>query len=84
MNFKHVSRAQFSKLRNGINGVGVFQYDTICFQNSVSMGLLVWKLLGGTKFYKHTHTHTHTHTHIEAHFKNLVFCKNAETRLKRT
>ena len=90
MNFKNLSQAQFSKLRNGINGVGEFRYDTICSQNFVSIGLLVWKLLGGTKIlHRHTHRHTHTHTHRHtprhthtpaAHFMSLFFQK--ETRLK--
>ena len=35
---------------------------------------MVWKLLGGQKFYTDTHTHTH-----EAY---CFFCENAETRLK--
>ena len=88
MHFKSFSRAQFSKLRNGINAVGEFRYDTICSLNFVSIGQLVWKLLGGTKTYhrhththththKHrqTHTHTHTHTHTAAHFISLVFLR---------
>ena len=35
---KKFSRAQFSKLRNGINGVGEFRYDTVCSQNFVLIG----------------------------------------------
>ena len=35
MNFKNFSWAQFSKLRNAINGVGEFRYDTMCSQNSI-------------------------------------------------
>ena len=38
VNFKNFSRAQFSKLRNGINGVGEFRYDIIRSQNFVSIG----------------------------------------------
>ena len=93
MNFKNFSRAQFSKLRNGINGVGEFRYDTICSQHFVSIALLVWKLLGRPKLYtdrhthKHTHTHTYTHTHTHTHtlrsvLQVLFFCENAETRPK--
>ena len=69
MNFKNFSREIFfSKLRDGINGVREFQYDTICSQNFVSIGSLVWKLLGGgPKFYTDTHTHTHTETHTHRH-----------------
>ena len=71
MNFKKFSRAQFLKLRNGINGVGEFRYDTICSLNFVSIELLVWKLIGGdqncTQTHTHTDTHTHTHTHIQTH-----------------
>ena len=90
MNFKYFSRAQFSKLRNGINGVGEFRYDTICGQNFVSIGQLVWKLLGGTKIlhrYTHTHTHrqTHTHTrhtHSETYFISLVFLRKCRNKTK--
>ena len=31
MNFKKFSRAQFSKLRNEIKGVGEFRYDTTVY-----------------------------------------------------
>ena len=94
MNFKNFSRAQFSKLRNGINGVGEFRYDTISSQHFVSIALLVWKLLGGgPKLYTDTHTHrqtdrqththnTHTHTHGGSFYKSCFFCENAKTRLK--
>ena len=37
---------------------------------------MVWKLLGGTKI-------LHRHTQTEAYSIGLVFCENAETRLKR-
>ena len=74
INLKNFSRAQFSKLRNGINGVGDFLYDTICSQNFVSIGWLVWKLLGDQNFtqtdihtHRHTHTQTDTHTHTNRH-----------------
>ena len=75
MNFKNFSRAQFSKLRNGINGVGEFRYDTICSQNFVSIGQVVWKLLGGYQNFTQTHRQTHTqtdrqtdtHTHTDRH-----------------
>ena len=61
MDFKNFSRVQFSKLRNGISGVGEFRFDNICSQNFVSIAQLVWKLLGGTKT---VHRYTHRHTHI--------------------
>ena len=44
MNFKNFSRAQFSKLRNEINGVGEFQYDTICSQNFLSISTKLFLL----------------------------------------
>ena len=74
MNYKNFSRAQFLKLRNGINGVREFRYDTICSQNFVSIGLLVWKLFGG-EFYTDTHAHTYR--------SPLFFCENAERILKK-
>ena len=92
MNFKNFSRAQFLKLRNGINAVGEFRYDTICSLNFVSIGQLVWKLLGGdqnlpqTYTYTHRHTyrhtpHTHTHTHTPAaHLINLLKKKRNKTK----
>ena len=38
MNFKNFSQAQFSKLRNEINAVAEFRYDTIYSLNFVSIG----------------------------------------------
>ena len=38
INLKNFSRAQFSKLRNGINAVAEFRYDTIGSLNFVSIG----------------------------------------------
>ena len=67
MNFKNFSQAQFSKLRNGINGVGDFQYDTICSQNFVSIENVLEIVRGGAKFYTHRHTHARTHTHRKTH-----------------
>ena len=37
MNFKNCARAQFSKLRNRINGFGEFQYNTIYSRNFISI-----------------------------------------------
>ena len=89
MNFKNFPRSQFSKLRNGINGVGEFRYDTICSQNFVSIAYLVWKLLEGTKTvhrltrtrarahtrtHARAHTHTHTHTHTHRHTRRPILC----------
>ena len=36
MNFYNFSRVQFKKLRNGINGVGEFRYDTILYVVKIS------------------------------------------------
>ena len=47
MNIKNFSRAQFSKLRNAINGVGEFRYNTILLAKISYQSELVWKLLGG-------------------------------------
>ena len=88
MNFKNFFRAQFSKLRNGINGVGEFRYDTICSQNFVSIGQPVWKLLEGDQNFTQTHTqihihrHTHTRTHTEAYFISLVFLRKCRNKTK--
>ena len=84
MNLKKFSRAQFSKLRNDINGVGEFRCDTICSLNFVSIGQLVWKLLGGdqnlpqayTQTDTHTHTHTHTHRGPFYMYRFLRKCRN--------
>ena len=35
MNFKHFCQAQFSKLKNGINCIGEFRYDTISYVANV-------------------------------------------------
>ena len=45
MKFKNLSRAQFSKLRNGINAVGEFRYDTIINDvlNVLSVSIIVQK-----------------------------------------
>ena len=87
MKFKNFSRAQFSKLRNGINGVGQLRYDTIYRQNFVSIGYLVQKLLGGNQNFTQTHTHrdthTDTHTHRGPFYKSCFSTENAETRLKK-
>ena len=95
MNFKNLSRARFSKLRNGIIGVGEFRYDTMCSQNLVSIGWRVWKLLGGGKIlHRHTHRHTqrqtHRHTHTqthrrintEAYFISFVFLRKCRNKTK--
>ena len=83
------------KWRKNICDAREFRYDTIYSQNFVSIGLLVWKLLGGgPKFYTDTHTHTHTHTHRHTHthtqththrlpILRLFFFFKKETRLKR-
>ena len=83
MNFKNFSRAQFSKLRNGINGVGKFRYDTICsqtFRINRIIGMEIVK--GGPKLYTDTHTYRHTHTHMEAHFISLVFLRKCRNKAK--
>ena len=73
MNFKNFSRAQFSKLRNGINGVGEFRYDTIMqsiFRINRITGLEIVRR-------DQNFTQTHGHTHIpwvarqQSSFSNL-------------
>ena len=69
MNFKNFSRAQFSKLRNSINGVGEFRYGI----NRIT-GLEIVR--GGSKLYTDTHTHTHrntlTHRQTHTHTPRLI------------
>ena len=75
MNFKNLSRAQFSKLINRINGVG--EFHTILYVAKILYQSDNWfgNCLGGPKLY----TDTHTPRHI---LEVLFFCENAETRLK--
>ena len=84
MNFKKFSRAQFSKLRNEINGVGEFRYDTTYmwpkFRINRITGLEIDR---GDQNCTQTHTHTHTHTHTGCPFyKTFFFFFKKETRLK--
>ena len=82
MNFKNFSRAQFSKLRNGINGVREFLYDTILYVAKISYQSDNWygNCWGGPKLY----TDTHTDTHKEAHFISLVFLRKCRNKTKKT
>ena len=77
MNFKNFSRAQFSKLRNGINGVGEFRYDT---KPTFRVTRVIGNCLGVPTFYRHRHTHTHTH--ISAHAISLVFLRKSKNKIK--
>ena len=71
MNFKNFSWAQFSKLRNAINGIGEFRYDTIFRINRITGMEIVTGDQNCTQTHTHTHTyrhrHTHTHTHTGTH-----------------
>ena len=75
MNLKKFSRAQFSKLRNEINGVGEFRCDTNYmwpkFRINRITGLEIDR--GGPKLYTDTHTHTHTDTHTPAAYLISLF-----------
>ena len=66
MNFKNFSRAQFSKLRNGINGVG----EQPKFRINRITGLEI--IRGDLNC---TRTHTYRYTHIDAYFIILVFLR---------
>ena len=66
MNFKNFSRAQFSKLRNGINGVGDFRYDTICKPKFRINRITGMEIVRRTKtVHRHTHRDRHKHTHTD-------------------
>ena len=83
INLKNLSRAQFSKLRNRINAVGEFRYDTIIMQPKFRINRITGLEIvrGGDQNFTHTHTHTHTDIHTPAaHFISFFFKK--ETRLK--
>ena len=76
---------KISKLRNRINGVWEFRYDTICSQNFRINRITGKEIVrGGPKLYTDTDTdtHTHTHTHTYGGPFYVFFCENAETRLK--
>ena len=73
-NFKPFSRAQFSELRNGINGVGVFRYDTICKPK------FRINRITGLEIVREDHNFTQTDTPRPI-LKVLFFFENAETRL---
>ena len=77
MNFKHFFRAQFSKLRNGINGVGRVPVRYYIYVAKISYQADNWfgNCQGGQNC-----TDTHRHRGL---FYVLFSCKNAETRLKR-
>ena len=53
------------KLRNGINGVGEFQYDTILYLVKILYQSGNWfgNCWGGGQNFTKTHTHAHTHTY---------------------
>ena len=71
MNFNNFSRAQFSKLRNGINGVGEFRYYTYVAKISYQLEIVRGADQNFTR-----------HTHAEAHFMSLVFLRKGRNRLK--
>ena len=64
---KNFSRAQFSKLRNGINGVGEFRYVAkISYQSDNGLEIDRGDQ-NCTQTHTHTDTHTHTHTYRHTH-----------------
>ena len=72
MNFKNFYQAQFWKLRNRINIIKEFRYDTTCSQNFVSIGL---EIVGGFKILQ-------THAHTEVHFISVVFLRKCSNKTK--